>query len=129
MIYIVIHRSIPILNPQVPRAPCFSIGKWKQLDSNTIVHLYRCQINPFPFSIPKYQRHPVSSSENGSNWIPTLLYICIGAIGFQHCCTFVSVPKRPNFWFWCQSDPEWPPQDSNSKRRSLLFPPWHHLSK
>ena len=88
-------------------------------------------IDLFPFSIPKYQGHPVSPSENGSNWIPTLLYICIGAklihshsqspstkgtpflhqkmeaIGFQHCCTFVSVQLDSNTvvqLYRCQSD-------------------------
>ena len=34
------NRSISILNPQVPKTPRFFIRKWKQLDSNTIVHLY-----------------------------------------------------------------------------------------
>ena len=70
-----------------------------------------------------------SHSQSPSTKGTPFLHQKMEAIGFQHCCTFVSVPKRPNFWFWCQSDSEWPPQDSNSKLRSLLFPSWHHLSK
>ena len=46
-----------------------------------------------------------------------------------YCCAFVSVSKRPNFWLWCQSIPEWPPQDSNSKPRPLWLPSWYHLSQ
>ena len=32
-----------------------------------------------------------------------------------------------DFWLWCQSDPEWPPQDSNSRLRSFWLPFWYHL--
>ena len=36
--------------------------------------------------------------------------------------------SRGDAFVLVQSDPEWPPQDSNSRPRPLLLPSWYHLS-
>ena len=55
-----------------------------------------------------------------SNWW-WVLYICISVPRLKSQC------GARDFWLWCQSDPEWPPQDSNSRLRSFWLPSWYHL--